>query len=173
MRPERSCACGLLILGLLTAAHAAPKPVIGVADTAWSLVGRLRYSGVSSPDLTSFRIALAGDGKFTYEIEDDQGQTVSYTGFWLQKKRKVTLTFDEASRRQFEDAMALDFLNVGFRVDFDIQKWQVVCAVKGTQEEPVLKFKYRFKSRYVFRGKSDVERSFGFNFTIRGVGNPS
>jgi hypothetical protein len=134
------------------------------------MVGRISYSGASSPDLTRFRIALHGDGNFTYEIDNDQGEPLTFTGFWVQKKRKVTLTFDEASRSGFEAAMALNFSNVGFRVDFDIQKWEIGCAIKGTAAAPTLDFKLRFKSRYVFHGREDKKRSFGFDFKIRGSG---
>jgi hypothetical protein len=171
MHIARNLTCALLVLSFLTSAQAAPKPVIDVSDTSWSLVGRIRYSGASSPDLTNFRIAFAADGSFTYEIDDDQGGTLTFTGFWVQKKSKVSLVFDEVSRSMFEDAMGLNFTNVGFRVAFNIQKWQIECAIKGTEAAPTLDFKYRFKSRYVFNGRDSQKRAFGFGFTIRGTGN--
>ena len=161
----------MLALGWVTAAQAAPP--IDVSDTSWSMVGRIHYSGASSPDLTNFQIALHGDGSFSYEIADDQGQPLTFTGFWVQKKNKLTLTFDEASRSEFEDAMGLSFTAVGFRVDFEIKKWEIQGAIKGTESEPKLKFKYRFKSRYVFHGREDKRRSFGFSFSILGDGTPA
>ncbi len=173
MYRARALAIIVLVLGLLPNAHAGSKPVIDVSDTSWNMVGRIHYSGATSPDLTNFRLHFLADGSFTYEIDDDQGGTLTFAGFWVQKKSKLELTFDEASRAAFEDSMALNFTNVGFRVNFDVQKWQLDCSVKGTQAAPTLDFKYRFKSRYVFNGRESKKRSFGFAFTIRGSGTPT
>jgi hypothetical protein len=160
----------LLVMSLVAEARAGSSPPFDVSNTTWSMVGRISYSGASSPDLTRFRIAFHDDGNFTYEIDNDQGEPLTFTGFWVQKKRKVTLTFDEASRSAFEADMALNFSNVGFRVDFDIQKWEITCALKGSDAAPTMDFKYRFKSRYVFNGREGKRRSFRFNFRIRGDG---
>lgn len=130
MSRARHCAGLVLAVGILTTVHGGKTPLPDVPGTTWSLVGRLRHAGTSSPDLTHCRVTLAADGSFLYEIEDDVGETVTYTGFWIQKKT-VTLTFDEESRRRFEELMTLNFLNVGFRVDLDIKKWRIKCTVKS------------------------------------------
>lgn len=169
----RILACAFLVLSLATDARAGSNPVLDVSDTRWNMVGRIHYQGATSPDLTNFRIQFLADGSFSYEIDDDQGGTVTLAGFWVQEKNRISLVFDEASRGAFEDAMSLNFTNVGFRVDFQIQKWQLECKVKGTEAAPTLDFKYRFKSRYVFNGRESKKRSFGFSFTIRGSGDPA
>jgi hypothetical protein len=169
----RVLASVFLVLGLTSDARAGSSSVLDVSDTTWNMVGRIHYQGATSPDLTNFRIQFLGDGSFTYEIDDGQGGTVTLAGFWVQEKSKVSLVFDEASRGAFEDSMSLNFTNVGFRVDFQIQKWQLECKVKGTEAAPTLDFKYRFKSRYVFNGRESKKRSFGFSFTIKGSGDPA
>lgn len=162
--------CVLSIAGLTSVASAAPT--LNVDDTSWSMVGRIHYSDASSPDLTKFTITLNADGTFAYTIVDDEGQTLTFGGFWTQKKNKLTLTFDGPSRSAFEDSMALSFSAVGFSVDFDIEKWVIYCSLRGPQEAPTMKFKYRFRSRYVFKGRGSKKRSFGFRFSILGDGTP-
>ncbi len=150
-----------LTVGPPASARSKKPPLAEVTSTAWiytgSYVTKARRTGLREHYTLEFVVDFFDDNTFTLQclpiepgMEDE-----FFSGFWEQRRNRVTLVFDQFSQQMLRDQFEADLAaDLGGPVEVFIERWEVISKLKRDRRASVIfiKFKERLKHLAIFEG---------------------